>query len=1332
MDREGWPTSGAIHARATKRGRHMWRSGSGVRTGNAGFGGQLGAFRNNRKRGCEPTLVWALRRSGESGMRGGMNALPESKSAVNPKDDSLGRKVSMSRELEPAAWALILFVALLNAGFSAHADREWHPEGRARWAVLDVPAAGRTGFELLSPGATGVTFTNFVSEQDAAANRVLLDGSGVAVGDFDRDGLPDLFFCGISARCILYRNLGGFLFKDVTAESGLPLEGRNYRGAVFADLNGDSWPDLLLSALGRGVLCFMNDGHGHFTNATATAGTGSSFGSMTLALADVDGNGTLDLYVANGRAEDIRDRGQVDLPLVKGRMSIPPLYANRLLIENGQVLEYGEPDQLFLNSGTGHFTPVPWTNGTFLDENGKPLSRPPLDWGLSATFRDINCDGAPDLYVCNDFWTPDRIWLNDGRGHFRAMAKLAIRHTSSSSMGVDFADLDRDGYPDFLVVDMLSRDLRLRKRQMWAQTPETSPIGAIDNRPQVMRNTLFHNRGDGTFAEIADFSGLSASDWSWQPLFIDVDLDGFEDLMISAGHFKDVQDRDSAVEIRARQRSRRGITNAVERQRIFTSEMLANNCVYPDLALPLVAFRNRGALKFEETTSQWGTAQPGVHHGMALTDLDGDGDLDLVVNNLGTVAGVYNNTGNSPRVAVRLRGKPPNTDGIGAKVILRNGAVPYQSQEVVSGGRYLSGSESLLAFAAGGLENVMTIEVQWRDNRRSTVGNVCANRLYEIDEDGSEFVPATSAVSVKPLFQDITERLGHTHHQPVSNDFERQPLLPFQVSHSGPAVVWCDLDGDRRDELILGGEPGELFVVYRFDGRSGFSRFSTAADLSAVAMPSGILGWTSASGRASVLTSFSGYSGGVTHAARSYSAGSNSITAGVLFADGMTSGGTMALGDIDGTGDLALFVAGGVSPRRYPLGEPSRIFRDKGGRWELDTRNSAFLAGVGIVNGAVWSDLTGDGLPELVLACEWGPIRVFQKQQGALFEITENLGLSSATGLWKGVTTGDFDGDGRMDIVAANWGMNSGWQPTSAQPLRLVYGELTQPGVADLIEAAYDPVLRTMVPTRSLTTLAAALPFLADQFPTHRLFSEAGLTQVLGDRKPLCKTASATTLESSVFLNRGDHFERRALPLEAQLAPAFGVSVADFDGDGNEDLFLSQNFFATAPETARMDGGRGLVLGGDGRGDFSAMSAARSGVNIAGEQRGSAVCDFDGDGRMDLVVGQNGAATRVFRNDSSKAGLRIQLKGPVNNSSGIGAVLRAQSGDRLGPAHEIHAGSGYASQDSSTMVLGTSAQPMTVNVRWSGGRVTITQVPQGLREVILGANGEIVSKRKNE
>jgi hypothetical protein len=1173
-----------------------------------------------------------------------------------------------------------------------------------------VPAQGKTGFTLLKAEQTGVTFTNSVDERAAAANRTLYNGSGVATGDFDGDGLPDIFFCSLNGRNTLYKNLGGWRFSDVTAQARLTRDNRYYRGAVFADVNGDSRLDLLVCVQGDGVQCFINGGDGRFADATSAARTASKLAATTLALADVDGNGTLDLYVANNRTEDIRDRGKVDLQSVNGRLVVPPALRDRLVITNGQVQEYGEPDQLYLNNGKGQFAPMSWTGGRFRDEQGRPLTEAPKDWALSATFRDINNDGAPDLYVCNDFWTPDRFWINDGKGRFRAMDMLAWRNMCASSMGVDFADVDRDGDLDFFVVDMLSRDPRLRKRQKLAQPSMVGGIGEIETRPQFMRNTLFANRGDGSYAEIANYAGIAASEWSWSPIFLDVDLDGYEDLLITSGHAKDVQDLDAGALIRARQHSWKGFTNEVERQKAFTQELMEHMRLYPGLDTPVVAFRNQGGLKFEDVTSAWGTSQPGVHHAIATADFDSDGDLDFVVNNLGSAAGMYRNDSTAPRAAVRLRGLPPNTLAIGARVKFLNGVVPLQSQEIVSGGRYLAGCDPLLMFAAG-TASAMRLEVTWRNGATTIVTNVGPNRLYTISEQGATSAAVLVAAKTNaPIFKDVSHLLQHTHVEAPFNDFERQPLLPRRLSQSGPGVSWFDADGDGNDDLFIGSGSGGQLAHFRNNGKGGFERVRQAAlDVITAADQTGIVGWQTGEEVKLLI----GSDGSENPAGlRQISISKN--TEDLLSKEAST--GPLAMADIDGDGDLDLFAGGRAVPGRYPEPGPSQIYRFENGRFTADTNT---FRNIGIVNGAVWSDLTGDGFPELVLACEWGPVRIFKNARGQLSDWNPSVSLNSQpstlnqlTGWWTGVTTGDIDGDGRLDIVAANWGLNSECFASRERPLQLHYGDLLDRGVVDLIETEWDG--NAIITRRRLDVLGRELPPLQEHFASHRKFGEAAFTDVLKSFPAQPKKLEATTLASMVFFNRGDRFEAMALPPEAQWAPAFGVNVADLNGDGHQDVFLSQNFFATEPETPRLDAGRGLLLRGLGGGKLEA--ASHSGIEVYGEQRGSSVCDFDKDGRLDLVVSQNGAATKLFQNIGARPGLRVRLQGPPGNPQGIGAAVRAKAGEKLGPAQEVHAGSGYWSQDSSVLVV--SGQPAELVVRWPGGLESTVAV-KGERELAI-------------
>ncbi|MEO8428873.1 MAG: VCBS repeat-containing protein, partial [Verrucomicrobiota bacterium] len=1049
---------------------------------------------------------------------------------------------------------------------------------------------------------------------------------------------------------------------------------------------------------------------------------------------------------------------------VKGKLIVPPQFKNRLVVVNGQVLEYGEPDQLLLNDGKGHFTPVSWTDGRFVDEDGNRLTQPPLDWGLTATFRDINNDGFPDIYVCNDYWTPDRIWINDGKGNFRAIARLALRATSSSSMGVDFADVDRDGNVDFFVVDMLSRDLRLRKRQKFAQIPMALPVGAIDNRPQIMRNTLFHNRGDGTYAEIANYSSLAASDWSWQPIFLDVDLDGYEDLLVSAGNSRDVQDLDAEVQIKSRQHSWKGFTNAVERQKAFTTELMMHRRLYPELKMPIVTFKNLSGFRFQETTRIWGTENAGSHHGIALADFDGDGDLDFVANNLGSVAGVYRNDTVAARVAVRLKGLPPNTQGIGAKIKLLNGAVLVQSQEVVAGGRYTSGSDPMLVFAAGKTAGEMILEVSWRGGKLSTVRNVGSNRVYEVEEtgaseggalerrsvgalerqsvgaselrsfgaleaQGSENHAPRSTLHAPTFFEDVSVLLQHTHHEEEFDDYARQPLLPYKLSQLGPGVTWFDLDGDGHDDLIVGTGRGGQMAAYRNNGGE-FRRITGAPfDAPATRDQTTVLGWHQPGGQSVVLAGSANYEDGlaVGGAVRQYDLALKVVYE--SFPGHQSSTGPMSLADMDGDGNLDLFIGGRVVPGRWPEAASSRIYRHDGKQWSLDAENSRLLEKVGLVSGAVWSDLDGDGFPELILACEWGPIRIFQNAGGKLREVTADLGLTPYTGLWTSVSTGDIDGDGKLDVIAGNWGHNSPYQATSGRPLLLYYGDLGGRGLVDLIETEYDPSNASVLPRRMLDPLSASLPFLLGRFAGNRAFSETTVERVLDEQKLRATQSRANTLASTIFFNRGGRFEAVELPREAQLAPVFGINVGDFDGDGHEDIFLSQNFFETQPEIPRLDAGRGLWLKGDGTPNLRPVPGQESGIAVYGEQRGSALADFTEDGRVDLVVTQNGAPTRLFKNVSAKPGLRVRLAGPPGNPNGVGATIRPLFGQRFGPTREIHGGSGYWSQDSAVQVLGTPELPTQIWIRWPGGKSTTTDVPPNVAEVTINSTGTLISSR---
>ncbi len=1231
---------------------------------------------------------------------------------------------------------------------SAAAAAEWHQETGFRWQQLPPSGDGQPGFTLLSPETTGVAFTNRLDERTLAANRVLGLGSGVAIGDVDGDGLPDIFLAALDGHCVLYKNLGNFAFKDVTAAAGIDCSHYICRGPVFADINGDGSLDLLVSTSGAGVLCFTNKGDGTFAECSQSAGTRSPYGAVTLALADIDGRGPLDLYVADYRAEDSRDNAafnSIDMLHVNGREMVAPSMSNRFVYMDGTVQEYGEPSFLYLNDGKGHFTPLSWTNGAFLDETGKALAGPPLDWSLTAAFHDLNGDGAPELYVCNDYWSPDRFWINDGQGHFRASPPLSLRHTSRYSMGVDFADVGRSGRVDFFVVDMLDREWSRRKRTMLVAGQPPAPPGTIEDRPQIPRNTLFHNRGDGTFEDIAEYAGVAASDWSWQPLFLDVDLDGYEDVVIPSGYVRDLNDLDY---MEKKEKLRRAGALAPPKvgpdgkpmkrspQEQQLEELYQVNQLADPLNTAIVGFRNVGNCQFKEAGVAWGLAQPGNHRGIAVADLNNDGYLDLVVNNLNSAAGIYRNHCAASRVGVRLKGLPPNTQGIGGKIKLLNGSVPMQSQEVVCGGLYLSGSDPLRVFAAGQSQS-MTIEVAWRNGRHSIIHDVKPDRLYEIDEAAALLSKPPAEEDAKPFFKDVSQLIAHRHHQEPFDDYARQPLLPWQLSQEGPGVGWLNLLDDGREELVIGSGRGGSLGVYVSDGEGGMKHWPTSSKLPEDL--TSIVEWVRGPHQRALVVGRANYTS-------PRNCPSVSISGFVPAAwkqdlpETPASTGPLAVADVYGDGTLALFVGGRVIRGRYPQAADSFLYRNVGGQLQLDAENTAVLHHAGLVAGAVWSDLDGDGFPELILACEWGPIRVYKNQSGHLREITQTLGLDRYTGWWRGVTTGDIDGDGRMDIIAANWGLNSEYPASSNHPAELWYGDFTERGSLDLVEAVYDPSRQVMVPRRMRDSLAAAYPPLLDHFPTHKTCAEASLDDLLALLPKLPERVQATTLASTVFFNRDGKFEAVPLPLEAQLAPAFSVNVGDLDGDGLEDIFLSQNFSELAPFAAstqfrpldsgrRLDAGRSLWLRGAGAGKLETVTGQKSGLLIYGEQRGAALGDFNGDGRVDLVVSQNGAETKLFQNTLAKPGLRVRLRGPPGNPDGIGATLRLMFNQRFGPAREIHGGSGYWSRDSVTQVMSGPESPTQIWIRWPGGKTTTSTIPTGAREIVVDETGALTMSR---
>jgi len=1189
---------------------------------------------------------------------------------------------------------------------------------------------------------TGVAYTNQLARQRVLASQILVNGSGVAAGDVDGDGWVDLYFCGLDSDNRLYRNLGKWRFEDITALAGVGLAGQDTTGAAFADLDGDGDLDLVVNSIGSGTRILFNDGTGRF--ALAPEILNPERGGSSLALSDVDGDGDLDLYVANYRAATFSDApfvrftvqradGEFVVSMVDGKPVTHPDLTNRFnfrfILEGGgrgrlAHEENGEVDVLYLNDGQGRFEAVSFTGGRFLDEHGQPLSQPPYDWGLAAAFRDLNGDLHPDLYVCNDFQSPDRLWLNDGQGNFRAAPPLTLRQTSLASMAVDFADLNRDGHDELFVADMLSREHERRLTQRNMLRGEQEPVSSIVNRPLVARNTLQLNRGDGTFAEIAQAAGIEASEWTWSPVFLDVDLDGYEDLLIGNGFERDNINLDAIARV---DRAKAGA-------RLTQDQFLRLRAMFPRHATPNLAFRNLGNLRFEEVSRRWGFDAPTIAQGICLADLDNDGDLDLVVNNLNDPAVLYRNLSEAPRLAVRLQGLPPNTRGIGSRIRVYGGAVPLQTQEMMSGGRYLSSDDAMRVFAAGTPTNRLRVEIDWRSGLRSVVEDVEPGRVLIVEEASAREVDRERPAAAPAWFEDRTDQLRHRHRDDPHDDRARQPLLPKSLSHLGPGVAWFDFDRDGWDDLVIGAGRGGQIALFRNNRQGGFTQLRV--DRPAVPQThahTAVLGHYPGPDRAELLVGLTHYPDGHagSPAVAQFNLGTRRFTE-TLGTALPASVGPLALADFNGDGQLDLFVGGRVTAARYPEPCASALFVLRSGTWVRDEPNTARLSDTGLVSGAVWTDLTGNGWPDLVLACEWGPIRIFRNRHGVLEpwdppvrfspDATRIAGierLSQLTGWWTSVAAGDFDGDGALDLVAANWGVNSRYEYYGPHPVRVYYADYDQDGVVELIVAGFQSSRQRFVPDRWVDVYAGSMPFLLHRFPTHQAWAETDVEAALGPLLAETRIADAVCRLSLVLLNRQDHFQIVPLPQEAQLSPAFGACVADFDGDGCEDVFLAQNFFGVDRADSRYDAGRGLLLRGDGSGRFESVPGSISGLAIYGEQRGAAVCDYDRDGRVDLVVTQNNAETRLYRNRAARPGLRVRLERSDDRAPVVGATVRLRFGQRWGPARELRAGTGYWSQDSSVLVMAQPETPSEVWVRWPRGSITQGPVPPGSSEITL-------------
>ncbi len=1060
--------------------------------------------------------------------------------------------------------------------------------------LLSCTAKDEELFKLRSPKETGIDFTNTVKESDEyniLKIYYLYNGGGVSVGDFDNNGYTDVFFTGNMVENQLYLNQGDFKFKKVTETAGVGALGKWSYGSSAVDINGDGWLDLYVcSSISadpkeRTNMLFINqglneDGIPTFVDMAAEYGLDVNNHSTHASFFDYDLDGDLDVFVlSNSKVE-----------------GIPSVYKKKVNDGTSPIT-----DQLFRNNGDGTFTDVSTEVG--ITSEG---------YGLGLATIDINKDGAVDIYVGNDFITNDLLYMNDG-GRFNEQIDSAMKHQSRFSMGSDAADINNDGHVDVVTLDMLP-ETNLRKKTVIIPNGYIAYINdyRYGYTHQYVRNMLQVNNGNNTFSELGQLAGIHQTEWSWSPLLADFDNDGFKDLAITNGYPKDITDLDFSD-------FRMETTGYID-----TKELLEQ---IPSVKVANYLFKNNGDLTFTDVSGDWGFTQPSFSNGAAYADLDNDGDLDYIVNNINDPAFVYENTLNNGKdeisnhyLRLKLNGTEQNPSAFGARATLYYGDDQMQYQEMSVYRGYISTVEDIMHFGLGASTSVDQLIIEWPNGKMTQLENVDADQVLELSiNEAVDPDPAASPESTNTLFSLVNSQHGITYkHQEADYiDYNIQPSIPHKFSQFGPSVSVGDLNNDGLDDYVVGGSVGHDASVYLQQDDGTFSQISGGENKEKLQEDMGMLLFD-ADGDGDndlyiVSGGFESPEGSEAMRDRLYlNDGKGNLTiAPDALPDNRISASCVRGADFDGDGDIDLFVGGRVIIKKYPFAPESVILQNQGDGTFINATDevSQGLKNVGMVTDALWSDYDNDNDPDLIVSGEFMPITIFANEDGKLAPAA-TTGLDKS-GIWNSLYAADFDNDGDMDYIAGNTGINNFYCATPETPLQMIAKDFDSNGDVDAIMSCYlkaeDGKLKPF-PVQSWQQLYRQTPIFRKRFDSYKEYGQTTTDQLLtAEEKQGALEVSTDYLHSSYIENLGNgNFEIRELPLQAQVAPVNGINSGDFNDDGNLDILLVGNDYGNEVNMGQYDALMGLVLIGDGQGNFKPMSLMDSGFKVEGDAKGLA------------------------------------------------------------------------------------------------------------------------------